>query len=608
MRLKQIVAVLGVYMALMVSSHTAYAQFVEITPIHQDSTTIDTTLKTTEDLENLFSENPDDYYKKYINWLVGDKKYKNAEKIITDRIKQNKGLPQPQLYIDLGNVYNKQGKDAKSKEQFDKVIQMVNGDDMLTQSIVKGFLEINRLDYAVKTYERASEAIMNPYMYAVILAKLYAKNGQLDRSLDILLAGNPGLAANVEGAKAILLEIVGNDPSKLQQVQKVIIAKINEQPENIYFVEILTWIYTQKNDWDGALMQFEAIDERNRETGKRLLEFARSAVNEKQFETAQKAYNDIISKGPELPYYMIAKTEQLSAGLAMLKFNTTFSKIQVDTLCNQYNNFLITYPRYNSAQIAMDYAQVLALYNDNVAKAIDVLQLAVYRPDTRRDDVGKMKLQIGDYYLLMGKIWDASLVYSQVDKEFKQDMMGEDARFRNAKLAYYRGDFDWAQRQLLILKSATSELIANDALYLSVLITENVADSNKLPLQRFAYADLLLAQNKDEAALAILDSIAKAFPKHSLNDDILMVHANVAVKHKDFEKALEYLNHIHAEYGNDVLGDDAVFRMAEIYREDLHNLDNAKQYYEQLIIEYPGSTFVQTARQRLHEINNPVTP
>ena len=87
-----------------------------------------------------------------------------------------------------------------------------------------------------------------------------------------------------------------------------------------------------------------------------------------------------------------------------------------------------------------------------------------------------------------------------------------------------------------------------------------------------------------------------------------MVHANIAVKHKDFEKALEYLNHIHAEFGNDVLGDDAVFKMAEIYREELHDKEKAKKYYEQLIIEYPGSTFVQTARQRLHEINNPVTP
>src|SRR5262249_39209495 len=160
-------------------------------------------------------------------------------------------------------------------------------------------------------------------------------------------------------------------------------------------------------------------------------------------------------------------------------------------------------------------------------------------------------LQMGDYYLIAGKMWDASLTYSQVDKEFKQDFMGEDARFRNAKLAYYRGDFDWAQRQLTILKSATSELIANDALYLSVLITENVEDSNLVPLQRFAYADLLLFQNKDKEAETLLDSLTKAYPKHPLNDDILMLRANIAIKHRNYEKALGYLETIHKQYGED---------------------------------------------------------
>ncbi len=219
-----------------------------------------------------------------------------------------------------------------------------------------------------------------------------------------------------------------------------------------------------------------------------------------------------------------------------------------------------------------------------------------------------LKLQMGDYYLLEGKIWDASLTYSQVDKEFKQDAMGEDARFRNAKLAYYRGDFDWAQRQLLILKSATSELIANDALALSVLITENVEDSLKFPLQRFAFAGLLIAQNKDKEATDLLDSIATAFPKHPLNDDILMEHAKMAEKHHDYTTALNYLEKIHKDFGTDVLGDDAVYKIADIYFNIYNNKEKAKEYYEQLIIEYPGSTFVQLARQKLHDIDHPVAP
>jgi len=159
-----------------------------------------------------------------------------------------------------------------------------------------------------------------------------------------------------------------------------------------------------------------------------------------------------------------------------------------------------------------------------------------------------------------------------------------------------------------VLKAATSELIANDALYLSVLITENVEDSNYYPLERFAHADLLLFQNKDKEAEALLDSINKAFPKHPLNDDIIMLRANLAIKRHDFNKAIAYLKTIYEQYGQDVLGDDAVYKMAEIYRNNLHQSEQAKHYYEQLIIDYPGSTYVQEARQKLAELNNNVIP
>jgi TolA-binding protein len=178
--------------------------------------------------------------------------------------------------------------------------------------------------------------------------------------------------------------------------------------------------------------------------------------------------------------------------------------------------------------------------------------------------------------------------------------MGEEARFRNAKLAYYRGDFEWAQGQLTVLKASTSELIANDALYLSILITENITpDSNYVPIRRFAYADLLLFQNKDKEAEALLDSIMTTYPEHPLKDDILMQKAKLAEKHRVYEKAITYYADIVKNHGKDVLGDDAIFSIANLYEKYLNKLGEAKKYYETLIIDYPGSTYIQTARNRL---------
>ncbi len=556
--------------------------------------------------DELYRTSPDSVYAEYLNALLNAKKYKVAEKIVAKQMshKENNAF----LHIDLGRVYEAEGKKDKAKEEYDLVLKMVNGDDMLTQRIVTAFTDGGKDDYAILVYEKAIQLLGNSYMYSSPLALLYAKTGALDKALELLVGGAPGQYVNIENAKTLLLELLGNDPEKLQTAQKALIKKINEQPDNIYFAELLTWIYTQKNDWDGALIQIEAIDERNKETGRRLMDLARQATNAAQYETALKAYDDVIAKGKDLPNYIPANSEKLTTSLVQLKNNYSYKPEDVALLENQYDSFLAAFPKYYGTQTAADFALLEAQYGNNVPKAIDILKKGLEEPDTRRNMGGLLKLQLADYYVLIGQLWEASLNYSQVDKEFKQDALGEDARFRNAKLAYYRGDFEWAQRQLSVLKSATSELIANDAINLSVLITENVEDSNIAPLQRFAYAGLLLFQNKDKEAEQLLDSLNKVFPKHPLNDDIIMMRAEIALKHRDYTKALGYLKNIYEQYGQDVLADDAVYKMAEIYQNDLHQNDQAKHYYEQLIIDYPGSTYVQTARRKLSVLTNGTMP
>ena len=554
----------------------------------------------------LYGVSPDSVYLEYVNTLLDAKKFNDAEKVVEKQM-----LLHPQdfsLHIDLGTVYLRERKNDRAREQFDMVLKMINGDDMFTQRIAKAFSDAGNDDYAIMTYERAGQLLNYPSYYSGPLAKLYAKCGDLGRAIDMLLVPIPGMGLNVENVKTVLLELVGDDAAKLQLTQKALITKINESPENVFYAELLTWIYTQKNDWDGALIQMEAVDDRNNEGGKHIIDLARTAANAKQYDVAVKAYDEIIAKGKEQPYYIIAKSERLSTGLAQLHNNPAYKPEDVAALRTMYDSFLVEFPKYYSQQTAADFATLEAQYDNNVQRAIDILQKGLKEPDTRRNMAGKFKLQLGDYYVLIGRLWEASLTYSQVDKEFKQDNEGEDARFRNAKLAYYRGDFDWAQRQLLRLKSATSELISNDAIYLSVLITENVEDSNIVPLQRFAYAGLLLFQNKDKDVETLLDSINKAYPKHPLNDDILMMRADIAIKHRDYPRAIGFLTTIYKEYGEDVLGDDAVYKLAEIYLNDLHQIDQAKHFYEQLIIDYPGSTYVQTARQKLAELNKGILP
>jgi len=550
----------------------------------------------------LYDKNPlnKEVYSAYLKTLLDKKDYKQAQKLAE---KQAGLQPRNPLFIlDLGRVYLMSGKEKKAEETFDAALSLMTGDDMTTVNMVNAFIVMQREDYAIKTYERAIELLHNPFIYANALARLYAKNNEMDKAVAIIVEAGPHQMGGTDDTKSLLLELLGNDPKKLQEAQKAIIKKINENPTNVFYSDLLTWFYTQKDDWNGALVQIKAIDRRNKENGQRLLSFAQLATKEKKYDVATDALNSILEKGKQEPLYAAASAQKLNVSMIKLEEDYNFKKEDLAALEKEYDQYLTDFPQYYTSETLLQYATLEAQYANNADKAIELLEKAIAQPAANRNFVGTAKLQLGDYYVLQGKVWDASLIYSQVDKTFKEDILGEEARFRNAKLAYYRGDFEWAQGQLDVLKASTSELIANDALYLSVLITENIPpDSNLVPLRQFANADLLLFQNKDKEALQVLDSISTAYPQHPLNDDILMQRAAIAVKHREYEKALGFYKTVSDKYGDDVLGDDALYKTAELYERYLKQPADAKRYYEELIIKYPGSTYVQIARRKLSE-------
>lgn len=559
--------------------------------------------------KKLYAEDPisKEIYNEYLDVLIRSKQYDDAEKLVgwQMKIKPNN----PVLTIDLGRVYDAKGKSKKANTYYDEAVLGLNGEDLLTQQVANKFLDLGMDEYALKTYERARDMLRNNYLYSGPLSRLYAKKGDIEQAVTTLMDASSGFYnGGTDEVKAALLDILGNDRKKQVRAQKAILKKINEQPDNITYSDILVWLYTQKDDWEGALMQVEALDLRYKNEGDRLLNFARYAVKEKKYTYALDAYDLVLDKGPSYPYHIEVQNELLRVKFSILQQNPSFTKDEVNTLVAAYDTFLTHYPAFYAQTAALEYAKLLAQYADNAPKAIDVLQTSLANPNTTKYFQGNAKLQMGDYNILTGKVWEASLLYSQVDKAFKEDALGEDARYRNAKLSYYLGDFEWAQAQLDVLKASTSELIANDALFLSVLLTENTTpDSNFVPLKRFAYADLLLFQNKDDEAVKLLDSIATAFPSNPLKDDIIMQRALIAKKHRDYQKALDYYEQVFKEHGDDVLADDALYKMASLYENELKDKDKAKQLYEELIIKYPGSTYTQEARKKVYDMTPSTT-
>jgi outer membrane protein assembly factor BamD (BamD/ComL family) len=307
----------------------------------------------------------------------------------------------------------------------------------------------------------------------------------------------------------------------------------------------------------------------------------------------------VAAQGKERPLYLNARIGMLDARNRKLLAGNDFTDADLKLLEKEYQDFLTEFGRTPfSAPVLRDLARLQAYHLNDYQSAIAALSelTGMQRLDPKFR--AECKLELGDIYVLKGDEWEAMLLFGQVDKDYKEDPLGQEAKFRNARLSYYLGEFAWARAQLDVLKTATTQLIANNAIELSLIIQDNTVDSNEEPLRLFAKADLNYFQNRTDVALRILDSINLLYPRHSLDDDILFKRAQIAYKRKDYTSAINYLTQLLKENGTDILGDNALFMLAGIREKKLNDKAGAMALYEEFLERFPGSFFTTEARKR----------
>jgi outer membrane protein assembly factor BamD (BamD/ComL family) len=366
----------------------------------------------------------------------------------------------------------------------------------------------------------------------------------------------------------------------------------------------------QKKDFASAYVQTTALDKRYGEPGLRLMNLAQLAFNNKDFETAVKSYQYVIDKGPAGDYYLSARMELLNVLTTEQEEKPGGNKEAFAAIEQQYEQTLYEVGKNAStAGLIKDLAHIKAFRLDKVQEAIDLLDFALEMPGLYDRSAAMCKLELADILLFKGEVWEASLLYSQVELDFKEDPLGHEAKYRNAKVSYYSGDFEWAQTQLDVLKASTSKLISNDAIDLSLLITDNFnMDTLTLPMEMYARADFLFYKGKYTEAEITLDSITDQFAGHSLSDDILMMKASMKFKQGLFEEARDLYQQVVDLYGMDINADDALYRLADMYEFIFKDGEKAMGLYEKLIMEYPGSLYVVDARKRFRELRGDEIP
>jgi tetratricopeptide (TPR) repeat protein len=256
----------------------------------------------------------------------------------------------------------------------------------------------------------------------------------------------------------------------------------------------------------------------------------------------------------------------------------------------------------DTVELQLSYAHFLAFYLNKPNDAITFLKQAL-NSSLPRVSQGKLKLKLGDVLVMQEKFNEALIYYSQIQTSLKNSKISQQARFRVAKTSYYKGDFKWAESQLKILKASTSQLIDNDALDLKLLISDNkLDDSTHTALKLYSKADLYIFQNKKKEALTLLDQVIANHKTESIMDQALLLQAKIYEEEKNFEKAeANYLNII-ANYREDILADDALYALAELYVNVFEQPEKAKPLYEQIIFNHADSIYFVEARKKFRQL------
>jgi tetratricopeptide (TPR) repeat protein len=555
--------------------------------------------------ENLFNKkSPLTYYTPYLNCLLETKDFKKAEKVVKKQIKQN-----PENFsfmVDLGMVYSRSEDPDKAKGAWDQTIKAIKSDDQVF-SAANAFIGIHQYDFAITAYLKGRKISQNNYPYSFELAEVYSIKGDklamIGEYLDVLET-NDSYIQTVQNALQTSFNNNEASPQQNELLKTELLKRIQKSPDRTILSELLIWMQIQLKDWEGAFVQAKALDKRKKEEGARVMSLAQLFVQNESYDIAARAYQYVLAKGKNNYFYTEARKESLNASYQKITSRSTYTDLELTELEKNYQATILELGKTADNIILLkNLAHLQAFYLHKPTEAIALLEEAIELPQLEPHIKATCKLELGDILLVTNDIWEASLRYSQVEKEFKHDAIGQEAKFRNAKISYYTGDFKWAQSQLDVLKGATSKLIANDAMDLSLLISDALAiDTNTAPLLIFSRADLLAFQNKDAQAIITLDSITTLFPNHALSDDILYRKAALELKHGKYTEAAAFYENILKNYDSDILADDALFKLADLNEYQFKNTDKAKELYQQLLEKYPGSLYVVEARKRFRKL------
>lgn len=519
-------------------------------------------------------------------------RYQEAKEFLIERLEGKSA--HPTLLIELGYNYTLQDSTAQANTFYDQAIDVISENPNYGYALGYQFQKYSQLDRAISAYQKAME--INPELdYNFQLARLYGEQGNVDkmyRSYLSLLRNGKTSKSNI--LRSIDAFITADAESYNNSTLKTILLENVQQEPDVIWNELLSWLFVQQEQYGSAFRQEKAIYKRMEDGNTlRLESLGKLALEENDTEVAKDIFEYLVEESNDIVTALDAELNLIDIDLEGANKN------QLEGIEKRYETLLELHGyKTQTLQLQVAYANFLTFRKDTPEPAIAMLKNTLELPLNQRG-TAYIKLALGDILVYHKRFNEALIYFSQIQQKLKNDILGQNARYKVAETSFYKGDFEWALTQLKVLRGSTSQLIANDAMQLSLLISDNsLEDSTQTALKKYARADFLAYQNKTQDAIDTLDDILQNHKGEKIEDEALLRQAQLLESQKKYEEAeLNYLK-ITEFYANGILADDAYFALGELYRKILNQPDKAKINYEKIIYNYQDSYYFPQARKQ----------
>ncbi|MDD4144970.1 MAG: tetratricopeptide repeat protein [Prolixibacteraceae bacterium] len=539
-----------------------------------------------------------------MNSLIELTRYEEAEAQIKNEIKKQR-TPNPGFLINWGYLLKAQNRNEEAESKYSEALNIIPASKGNYLIAANNFLQWAEYEWAEKVYLRGRQVLpQEQFSYELARVYMYLRSYEkmMEEYLDLIRSDEKQLR-RIESSLASALRIDVNDDFR-DGFRQQVLKRIQAEPDVTGYNRLLIWFLLQDKQFAGALRQSIALDRRTGGEDAQIFQLGNLAMNNQMYGEAKKAYDYLILKDKESPFYQQAFLQNIHASYLQYINENSDNKEDGRVIAGQFEKGLELLA-YSASTLNMirEYSHLLAFYLGETDNAISILEKGLKIPGLKPEESGIIKTEMADIYVYIDDQWEAVLLYSQVIDENKNNELADEVKLKKATLGYYMGNFSWAKAQLDVLKGSTSRFTANDAMELSMLIGNNLnLDTTAVPLQMFARADLLFFRNRDSLALATLDSLADLFPYHVLVDDILFRKSKIEIDRNNYLKAAEYLEQIRAEFSYELLADDALYMLAELYNYKLGQKEEAKELYREMLTMHPGSVFIEESREKFREL------